>query len=176
MTNGRQKGSVAERDVAARLQAWWESQEPGVRFIRTPLSGGWSSAQVRGEFRASGDLMTTSPNFPFVVEVKRREGFAWTNLLAGRKSPVWGWWAQARAAAKEQGGVPMLWLRRNGERWSVMLEAPIIDTLLAHRALSGRFVRSPIPRVIEGGSVLVLAAASLLAVPPQVLLSYLPAR
>ena len=35
----RQKGCVAEREVAALLERWWSQLEPGCRFVRTPSSG-----------------------------------------------------------------------------------------------------------------------------------------
>lgn len=132
MFNSRAKGSAAELDVAARLQEWWRQVEPGCRFKRTPLSGGWGTGDDRAGFRASGDLMTTAERFPWAIEVKRREGWAWKPLLAGGKSPVWGWWLQAQAAAGECGLLPMMWLRHNREPWHVMVRAycPRTEALL----------------------------------------------
>lgn len=149
MTKGRAKGVMAERQVVRLLAAWW----PDGEFTRTPQSGGWSTAKVRSDFRASGDVMTTSPTFPFVVEVKRREAFSWTTLLTGKQSPVHGWWEQTERAADEQHATPLLWLRHNQEPWRVMLEeelAPLIRP---------RFVR----RV---RSLIVAPAAALLATQP----------
>ena len=173
MTNGRRKGSVAEREVAALLQGWWQAQEADVKFVRTPLSGGWSSAQVRGEFRASGDLMTTSPTFPFVVEVKRREGFSMDRLLSGGQSPVWGWWAQACNAAREQQGRPLLWLRKNGGSWAVVLEDGLVVALVKKRLLGGRFVRGLV-EIPHHGAIAVVAAPALLGVHPADMLALLP--
>lgn len=118
---GRQKGSRAELEVAADLQAWWRKADRAALFVRTPLSGGWGQPQHREGFKTSGDLMTTSEIFSWVVEVKRREGWSWSMLLAAKKSPVWGWWLQTENAAKEQKGTPVLFLRHNREEWSVML-------------------------------------------------------
>lgn len=117
---GRAKGSKAEIDVAKRFKAWWSPLEPS-EFVRTPLSGGWGGKDLRAGFRASGDIMTTAPRFPFTVEVKRREGWAWKPLIAGKKSPVWGWWEQAVGQAKEMGGIPLLIFRKNREEWNLML-------------------------------------------------------
>lgn len=117
----RNKGSKAEIEVAKKFEVWWSTVEPGSRFVRTPLSGGWGGKDIRAGFRASGDLMTTAKQFPFTIEVKRREGWAWSTLLAGRKCPVWGWWNQAIGQAKEQGGIPLLIFRKNREDWSLML-------------------------------------------------------
>jgi hypothetical protein len=110
------KGNGGEREVARKLEPWWRKVEPTATFIRTPQSGGWSTVQVRQEFRASGDIMTTGIRFPFAVEVKRREGWSPANFVAGKKSPVWGWWREAQVEAAELGAEPMLWVRKNAER------------------------------------------------------------
>lgn len=117
---GRAKGSKAEIEIAKRLKAWWSTFEPA-EFVRTPLSGGWGGKDLRAGFRASGDVMTTSEKFPFTVEVKRREGWAWSTLVAGRKCPVWGYWEQAVGQAKEMGGIPLLFFRKNREDWHLIL-------------------------------------------------------
>lgn len=125
--SSRTKGKVAEREVAHLHEAWWGSLEPGCRFVSTPQSGGWSAPTVRAEFRASGDLMTTATHFPFVVEVKRREGWSLDRLRSGGASPVWGWWRQAQREARELGLEPALWLRRSREPWRVLLRATFAD-------------------------------------------------
>lgn len=121
MKNGRSKGSIAEREVAALCKAWWDAVEPEAEFVRTPLSGGWHGPTVRREFQASGDLMTTAKRWPFTVEVKRRERWAEAPFRAGRASPVWGWWSQCCRSAAEGDGEPMLWMRRNRTPWLVMV-------------------------------------------------------
>lgn len=171
MTNGRAKGSVAEREVAALLAAWWRGIEPTAEFVRTPLSGGWSSPTVRGGFRASGDIMTTSPSFPFVVEVKRREAFAWGTFLKGRKSPVWEWWEQACRAADEQGGTPMLWLRHNGESWRIVLPGDASPAFRLDAIVPRRFLYGKIPSRGLRPDVMVFAANAVLAVSPALFLS-----
>lgn len=120
MTNGRQKGSVAEREVAGLVEAWWSPFEPS-RFVRTPLSGGWGDEEVRAGFRTSGDIMTTAKRFPFCIEVKRREGWAESTFKNGRPSPIWSWWIQVQVAAREMDAVPMLWFRRNRADWRVLV-------------------------------------------------------
>lgn len=186
MPNGRRKGCVNERAVAALLADWWQRLEPGCSFVRTPSSGGWSSANVRAEFRASGDVMTTAAYFPFCVEAKRREAFCWERFLAGKASPVWSWWEQTCRAADEQTAVPMLWMRKNGERWRVVLPAPVLEPLVARRVVPGRFVLAhaiPVPPVTLAGvlgglpgqwrAVAVVGAAALLAVEPALLVNTL---
>ena len=177
----RTKGCVNEREVAGMLESWWQGVEPGCSFVRTPSSGGWSTPKVRAEFRASGDVMTTAKRFPFGVEVKRREGFVWSTVVAGKASPVWSWWMQTGKAALEQlESVPMLWMRRNGERWRVMLPERVLERLIGGEGLmQARFVvargiRVPVaafayPEMPVG----IVSAQSLLAVHPVLLLQKL---
>jgi hypothetical protein len=117
MKNGRAKGKIAEREVAKMLEAWWGQLEPGCRFKSTPLSGGWSSPDVREAFKTSGDLVTTATRFPFAIEVKRRENWSWETLRAGKPSPVLGWWKQAARQAEEMKSQPLLVFRHNNEPW-----------------------------------------------------------
>lgn len=121
----RAKGADAEREVAKLVEGWWRVFEPGCRFVKTPLSGGWGGPAIRSGFRASGDLMTTAVKFPFVIEVKRREGWSWKPFLEGRPSPVWGWWRQACRQADEMDARPMLWFRHNREPWRVLMPQSI---------------------------------------------------
>lgn len=117
----RAKGKVGEREVARILQPWWAQRDPECEFASTPLSGGWNKASVRGGMKLSGDLCTTADEFPFVVEVKRREVWNLERLMTGKKSPVWGWWTQCLKSAQEQGGVPLLIFRKNREPWYYMI-------------------------------------------------------
>lgn len=137
--NGRRKGNAAELQVAADCQFWWRRlslQEQATpdgeecEFIRTPQSGGWSTRRVRGNYRVAGDISATSGSWPFTVEVKRREKWTLTTLVAGRPSPVWGWWEQCCKAANEELGIPMLWLRRNKMPWMVLLPEDIAAPIL----------------------------------------------
>lgn len=117
----RPKGSKAELEIAAKLQVWWRQLSPNAIFKRVPLSGGWGDANARAAFRSAGDVMTDCLKFPFTIEVKRREGWSWSTLLAGKASPVWGYWKQAVDQAREMGGIPLMFFRRNREDWSLML-------------------------------------------------------
>jgi len=138
----RGKGSAAEIEIAKLIETWWRQLEPNCRVCRTPLSGGWGGKDLRAGFRASGDLMTTAKRFPFTVEVKRRENWTWKTLLAGKPSPVWGWWQQAIGQAAEVTDVqlePLLVWRKNREPWHVMVHA---DSAFARcfRKGAGRWV------------------------------------
>ncbi len=119
--NGRRKGKTAERAVAKLFEAWWGGVEPGCKFKSTPQSGGWSSPDVRAAFKTAGDLVTTAASFPFTVEVKHREQWSEARLRSGRRSPVWAWWRQVQKAANEQGGIPMLWFKKNRGDWFVII-------------------------------------------------------
>lgn len=127
--NSKQKGSAAEREVAKICQVWWQRIEPGCEFVRTPLSGGWSTPKLRGEFKAAGDLMTTARRWPFTTEIKRREAWSMRPLVAGRTSPVWAWWGQVLTAAAEEDRRPLLWFRHNREPWLVMVHDAVTKGL-----------------------------------------------
>ena len=119
--NSRRKGKTGEREVAKHLERWWNQVEPGCKFVSTPLSGGFSTAQIRGAFNMAGDLMTTAKTFPFTVEVKHRERWELPNVLAGKRSPAWTWWLQCQKAAAEEKKIPMMWFRKNYGDWYMML-------------------------------------------------------
>jgi len=130
--NGRRKGSKAELQVAKCTEFWWrqlplaqqdtQDGKPAI-FVRTPMSGGWGSQGARAHYRVAGDLSSTSESWPFTVEVKRREGWSLASFINGshRRSQVWDWWAQCCKGASEEGGVPMMWFRSNGNPWLVLL-------------------------------------------------------
>lgn len=86
---------------------------------------------MRGNYRVAGDISSTSTSWPFTVEVKRREAWSMTNLVAGRPSPVWEWWEQTVKAAREEDGIPMLWLRRSKMPWMVLLPEDIAAPVLS---------------------------------------------
>jgi hypothetical protein len=116
----REKGARAELEVAALLEQWWRFHNSLVVFKRTPLSGGWSGAP---EFGVNGDLVCNDPNFPFAVEVKRRENWNQRRMVEGKASPVWGWWKQACRAASAMQQEPMLWIRQQRCEWIVVVGA-----------------------------------------------------
>lgn len=167
MTNGRQKGNTAEREVARMIQTWWAgSMDAKAKFVRTPLSGGWGTAQVRTEFRASGDLMTTSYTWPWCVEIKRREGWKLSNVISGEKSPIWEWWAQTTKAAEEAVAEPMLWFRKNQEPWFVMLDAHSPTTKAIE--LNNGYTRIFRP---DGAQLIMVRASEMLALPASTYVS-----
>lgn len=119
----REKGAKAEREVALICQGWLRQTFPKAVVRRTPLSGGWAGA---GEFGMRGDLQVRAAVFPWVVEVKRREGWSLENFIAGKRSPVWAWWVGVCAEAEKDGLSPMLWVRQSRMDWVVVLEREFV--------------------------------------------------
>lgn len=115
MFGSRPKGSRAELEIAKLFAPWWQQLEPDCVFERTPGSGAWGRGKSRAAFKAGGDITTTAKRFPWSTEVKRREGWSLSVLLAGRASPVWDWWEQTVTAADEGGLAPLLIFRKNEE-------------------------------------------------------------
>lgn len=157
----RQKGARAELEVARLLQEWWREVEPGCVFKRTPGSGGWSKGDAGADFGAAGDLVTSAKTFPWCVEVKAREGWAWSTLLADRPSPVWKWWAQACTAAMESRLEPILIFRHRREPWHAILRRHEADRLeiVERLPLKHVWIR------IDGDDLVLVDLARLLARP-----------
>ncbi len=117
--NSNDKGGKAEREVARIIEPWWQRYESTAEFVKTPRSGGWGKSRGRAVAvgkEACGDICTNSDLFPFCVEVKWRENWSEQNVLDGKPTPPWGWWVQCIEAANEQGGVPLMWMRKNHVR------------------------------------------------------------
>jgi len=167
VTNGRIKGKAAERDVARIHEAWWAPFEPGTKFVRTPMSGGWSHGDaMKDAFQTAADLMTTSKIFPFSVEIKRREGWSWERFRDGKPSPVTGWWSQTRSEARANNRVPALWIRKSRMPWYVVLpEAFIISCWDRERASARKL--PPVLWSFRWNETLVFEASVLLKHPPD---------
>lgn len=127
--NSRRKGKAAEREVARLLEVWWGGVEPGIKFRSTPLSGGFSTPDVRGAFEMAGDLMTTAESFPYCVEVKHRQNWSEKTFVAGKKSPLWSWWKQAQKSALEENKIPLLIFRKNRMEWRVIIPEETMSRL-----------------------------------------------
>jgi hypothetical protein len=157
----RQKGATAELEVASMLQRWWREVEPGCVFKRTPSSGGWSKGDAGADFGACGDLVTSAKTFPWCVEIKRREGWAWGPLLADRPSPVWRWWGQALTAAMEARLEPILVFRHNREPWRAMLRLTEAERVadVEQLPIEHTWIR------VEGDDLVLLGLGGLLSLP-----------
>jgi len=171
--NGRRKGKTGEREVSRIIEAWWQPFEKDCKFKSTPLSGGWSSPDVRGHFKTAGDLVTTARKFPFTIEVKRREGWNLNNLINGKWSPVWGWWLQCQRAADEETREPMMWFRKSREPvWRVMVRLDFhtaLVTALPDGMGGYTWTSNPRPMPEHGAMPVLMFADKLLAVPPRVI-------
>jgi hypothetical protein len=119
MAQSHRKGAVGELEVRDLLQGWWTAVEPATKFNRAPLSGGWHAASDQ---QTAGDLLVTpGSRFPWSVEVKRRESWEPSRFVRGFASPAWAWWQQAIRDAATIGLTPMLWARRSGGNWIVVV-------------------------------------------------------
>jgi hypothetical protein len=167
----RVKGANAELEIAKMLQGWWANYEPDTKFARTPGSGGWGSKELRAGFKASGDLMVTSGNFPFVVEVKRREAGSDQFIKSDgttRPHPAWGWWVQATKAAAEMGGVPLLVFRRSRAEWRAFLPRAFAEQTRLHVGMweadvEGCWSMRPPPKIADCAPVFTFPFTALLS-------------
>lgn len=168
----RRKGANAEIEVAKMLGSWWSLIEEA-KFKRTPLSGGWGDADVRGGFKVAGDICTTAKHWPFTIEVKRRENWSFGAFAKGRRSPVWAWWRQCLDAAAEEDRVPLLWARKSGSPWLVLApERLLVPILVRHGVVPDvRFLR--LAPGVDYGDILpcCLLAPKFLSLPPLAFLS-----
>jgi len=104
----KRKGGSNERKLAKEFKEWWGYGE----WVKTPVSGGWSSPAVREEFRTCGDIMTTALDFPFCVEAKHQEKWELMQLFTAPKSAIFQFWEQTVDETPE-GTMPLLVIRRN---------------------------------------------------------------
>jgi hypothetical protein len=166
---GNPKGNGGELQVAKILHGWWSAFEPTtpdgkpVRFVRTPLSGGW----VYGPgFDVCADLITNAPRFPFSVEVKRVERWSMDTLIDCKPSPVWAFWRQCQRDADRTAREPMLWFRKSRKPWLVMLRRGYVTAL----KMGAPDIHFPtkLDRMVDCGSIPVIYLAdSFLAHSPQ---------
>lgn len=126
MVNGRLKGNKAENDVCYRLTAWWgRLQLPVVRSWKVtelPFRRRFTTGiPVTGTWAGAGDILTKpESDFPYCVEVKKKEGWQLDGMLSNPKWPVWDWWQQCRVQAGHAGKHPLLLFSRNNAPWLVM--------------------------------------------------------
>jgi hypothetical protein len=172
--SSRRKGAHGEIEVAKMCKAWWDQVEFSI-FKRTPKSGGWGDSFTRGEFRASGDVCTTSKTWPFTVEVKRREGWVFGVFANGKSSVAWKWWRQAIDAAAEENRIPMLWMRKNRMDWVVLLPEISLIPILARRGIQPDVVFRRLSVGVDDGGLrpVCVTAAKLLAISPH---DFLPSK
>jgi len=79
----RNKGATYERRIAHILSEWWTHGESKKAFRRTVMSGGWDKRF------AAGDLLAPIPDFPFHIEIRKRQEFGLCSLLKGAAPMKW---------------------------------------------------------------------------------------
>jgi len=113
MVNSKNKGSTYERKIAKYLSSWW-----GGNFSRTPASGGlrWGT-----DNRIAGDIVAPpEADFPFVTELKNREGWLMEHILLDIGQPK-EWLAQVISDARRVKRTPMLIFSRNRAKDFIMV-------------------------------------------------------
>lgn len=107
------KGSGMELKMAKKFGPWW-----GGTFHRVPGSG---SLHWGDDNRVAGDIAAPQGlDFPFVVEVKKHEGWIMDHVLLDIGEPK-NWWAQCVTDARRVKKVPMLIFSRNRAKDYVMI-------------------------------------------------------
>jgi hypothetical protein len=109
--HNRTKGASNERKAVAFFTDFWTSPT-GEKYAwrKTPQSGGMSLA---AEFKMSGDIATTAPDFPFGVECKRDASFSLSNIFNSNGSII-KFIAQVEEDNADNNKIPMLWLMNPG--------------------------------------------------------------
>lgn len=141
--NSRAKGNAGELEIVRLLSTWWEgvdhSRTPAkdLPFARSPRSGGWATTHRRMSAVVGfqrGDIVSAHPEFPFCVEVKRRDSqnVPFQNVLKPKAAwPVLDWWDQVLVDASEtEASVhPLLLIRQNHEPWFAMIREGLFNLL-----------------------------------------------
>lgn len=121
MTNSRAKGANGEREVAQEL-----FRELGVNFRRN-----------LEQYQTSdhGDLSADDPDFPFLIEVKRR-ATGWTCAPA--------WEAQAIRAAQKVKKHPAIIYRYDRQKWRVRIYMDAVSEAIGNPKPSTQWVETNI--------------------------------
>jgi len=123
--HSKSKGNNNERALAKLFQDWWGHGT----FARTPASGGWATAATREAFATCGDVITTAPDWPFCLELKKQEGWFLDQLMHNEKCILWKWWKQT-VDETPPGLTPLLVFARNNVPQSVMFSPGWMGNLL----------------------------------------------
>ena len=107
MVNARQKGTKAEREVAAMLRRYSD-----LDFIQTPGSG---SGKIKG------DLYVEHKHNLFRIEVKHYKDMGFTHKIFTQKSNnLVTWWNKAIKQAQEMEQEPLIIMKQNYSNWFVV--------------------------------------------------------
>ncbi len=122
--SGRNKGSSFERAIAKQVTDW-----TGVKFTRTPSSGGWAK---------SGDITPKNPEhmvqWPWLVECKNNESLDFGSIFSvpnNGKTPIRKWWKQAYRDVKKSGmkKIPVLVFTKSRDNVYCMMQADVFEQL-----------------------------------------------
>ena len=106
MVNARQKGTKAEKEVAAMLK-----RHTNLDFIQTPGSG---SGKIKG------DLYVLEKHNLFLIEVKHYRDMGFSHKIFTQKSNNFvQWWNKAIDQAQDMEQEPLLFMKQNYANWYV---------------------------------------------------------
>ena len=106
MVNARQKGTKAEKEVAAMLK-----RHTNLDFTQTPGSG---SGKIKG------DLYVIEKHNLFLIEVKHYKDMGFSHKIFTQKSNNFvQWWNKAIDQAQDMEQEPLLFMKQNYANWYV---------------------------------------------------------
>lgn len=167
--NSRRKGSTNERALAKMLREWWGHGE----WVRTPLSGGWATADTREAFRTCGDIMTTATDFPFCPEAKKREKWTLDQLIHYDVCQILEWWAQAVGETPPD-LTPLLIFARNHVPQAVMFDDAQVHKLVGTHLSPPWYARPHFIFHLGGRDLIITSLESFFTISPDVFGRKLP--
>ena len=128
MVNARQKGTKAEREVAALLHRY-----TGLNFIQTPGSG---SGKIKG------DLYVENKHNLFLIEVKHYKDMGFSHKIFTQKSNNFVvWWNKAIDQAQLMEQEPLIIMKQNYSNWFVVTSRkPTVEKRYMHINWLGAYV------------------------------------
>ena len=128
MVNARQKGTKAEKEVAAMLK-----RHTGLDFVQTPGSG---SGKIKG------DLHVQNKHNLFLIEVKHYKNMGLNEKIFTQKSNnIIVWWNKAIKQAQQMGQEPLILMKQNYSNWFVITtRKPTKDKRYMHINWLGAYV------------------------------------
>ena len=128
MVNARQKGTKAEKEVAAMLK-----RHTNLDFIQTPGSG---SGKIKG------DLYVEHKHNLFLIEVKHYKDMGFSHKIFTQKSNnLVVWWNKAIRQAQEMEQEPLIFMKQNYANWYVVTtRRPIKDKRYMHINWLGAYI------------------------------------
>jgi len=107
MVNARQKGTKAEKEVAAMLK-----RHTNLDFTQTPGSG---SGKIKG------DLYVENKHNLFLIEVKHYKDMGFSHkIFTQRSNNLVVWWNKAIRQAQEMEQEPIIFMKQNYANWYVV--------------------------------------------------------